>query len=81
MSVRNEALEIIIKRSSEIMRLDPSTLNKETSFEELGFKSANYVMVTTVLEDAFDVEVPYMDFKRNKTFGEAAEYIEELVES
>jgi acyl carrier protein len=81
MSVRSEALDIIIGRSSEIMHLDPVELNEETSFQELGFKSVNYVMVTTALEDAFDVEVPYMTFMRNKTFGEAAAYIEELVES
>jgi acyl carrier protein len=81
MSVRSETLEIIIKRTSDILGVDADTLNKETTFESLGFKSANYVQITTVLEDEFDIEVPYMDFKRNKTFGEAAGFIEELVES
>ncbi|MDR1797781.1 MAG: acyl carrier protein [Clostridiales Family XIII bacterium] len=81
MSVRSEALEIIVQKSAEVLGVDASGLGKETTFESLGFKSANFVMVTTTLEDAFDVEVPFMEFKRNKTFGEAAEYVEELVES
>jgi acyl carrier protein len=81
MSVRSEALDMMIARTADMFKLDPAALSAASVFEELGFKSANYVQVTTALEDAFDVEVPYMDFKRSKTFGEAAEFIEELVES
>ena len=36
--------------------------------------------MTTFLEDEFDIEVPYMQFKRNKTIGEAAEFVTELLE-
>ena len=36
--------------------------------------------MTTFLEDEFDIEVPYMQFKRNKTVGEAAEFVTELLE-
>lgn len=80
MELRKEILEVIIKRAADVMKKDPSELNENSSFEELGFKSGNYVQVTTVLEDEFEVEIPYMDFKRRKTFGEAAAYVEELVE-
>ncbi len=80
MELREEILKVIIKRTAEIMKAEESRLNGESSFEELGFKSGNYVQVTTVLEDEFEVEIPYMDFKRRKTFGEAAAYVEELVE-
>ena len=70
----------MINRAADVMKKDSSELNESSSFEELGFKSGNYVQVTTVLEDEFEVEIPYMDFKRRKTFGEAAAYVEELIE-
>jgi hypothetical protein len=31
-------------------------------------------------EDEFDIEVPYINFKRCKTLGEAADYVVELLE-
>ena len=36
--------------------------------------------MTNFLEDEFDVEVPYMEFRRKTTIGEAADFIVELVE-
>lgn len=80
MELRKEILEVMIKRAADVMKKDPSELDEGSNFEELGFKSGNYVQVTTVLEDEFEVEIPYMDFKRRKTFGEAAAYVEELIE-
>ena len=80
MELRKEILEVMIKRAADVMKKNPGELNEGSNFEELGFKSGNYVQVTTVLEDEFEVEIPYMDFKRRKTFGEAAAYIEELIE-
>ena len=81
MDIREKALQVIIKRAAEVFSVDPATLNEGTSLEgDLKAKSANIVQITTVLEDEFDVEVPYMDFKRKKTFGEAAAYVEQLVE-
>lgn len=43
-------------------------------------KSAHISMITTALEDAFDVEVPYLKFRRCTTLGEAAEYVAGLDE-
>lgn len=81
MDVRNKALAVIIRRAADVFKVDPATLSAGTSFEtDLQAKSANYVQITTVLEDEFDVEIPYMEFKRKKTFGEAASYVEQLVE-
>jgi acyl carrier protein len=80
MELRKEILKVMINRAADVMKKDSSELNESSSFEELGFKSGNYVQVTTVLEDEFEVEIPYMDFKRRKTFGEAAAYVEELIE-
>lgn len=54
--------------------------SEETKFEELNLKSVNYSQIITVLENALDVEIPYMDFKRKKTIGEAVDLIISIIE-
>ena len=82
MDVKGKALAVIIKRAAEVFNVDPATLGEGTSFEaDLKAKSVNYTQITTVLEYEFDVEVPFMEFKRRKTFGEAAAFVEQIVES
>ncbi|WP_242958699.1 hypothetical protein [Flavonifractor sp. An112] len=49
--------------------------------EDLNAKSVHYSQITTFLEDEFDVEIPYMTFRRKKTIGEAIEYVYDLVEN
>lgn len=78
MKLREEIIEKMKERLSTILGVSDCT--EETTFESLGMKSVNYSQLTTVLEDEFDVEVPYMDFKRKLTIGSAADYIVELVE-
>lgn len=55
-------------------------MNEDTEFAAFNPKSANYSQMTTFLEDEFDAEVPYLNFKRCKTFGEAADYVAELLD-
>ena len=79
--MKDQILAVIIKRAAEIFKKNPFELNADTSFaDDLQAKSVNYSQITTALEDEFEVEIPFMDFKRKKTFGEAAEYVEQLVE-
>ncbi len=80
MEERDEILEAIIKRISMLIGVDEASLSEETEFESLEMKSVNYSQLTTYLEDECDVEVPFMEFKRKATIGEAADYIVELVE-
>jgi acyl carrier protein len=81
MDTQERALAAIIKRAAEVFGRDASTLGRGTAFgAELGAKSAQLVQITTALEDEFEVEIPYMEFKRRKTFGEAAAFVEQLVE-
>ena len=50
-----------------------------TSFkDDLACKSSNIVQFSAALEDHFDIEVPYMELARRKTFGEAGDLMEEL---
>jgi acyl carrier protein len=78
MELRDEAIELIKERLSVI--LGASEYTEDTTFESLNMKSVNYSQLTTALEDEFDVEIPFMDFKRKATVGEAADYIVQLVE-
>ena len=81
MTIKEEAIEVLIKKAAALFGLDPATLSENTSFEDdLHCKSVNYVQFSAALEDEFDVEVPYMEFKRKKTFGEAGDYIASLFE-
>lgn len=80
MDLQEQVLETLINRAAEVLKVDAAELSGDSSFEAYGAKSAQYVQVTTVLEDEYDVEIPYMDFKRKKTFNEAAEYVVQLIE-
>jgi len=78
MELRDEAIEMMQERLSAI--LGEGEYTEDTTFESLNMKSVNYSQLTTALEDEFDVEIPFMDFKRKATIGDAADYIVQLVE-
>lgn len=80
MESRSEILQAMAERLGKILGIEASSLNENTEFESLDMKSVNYSQLTTYLEDECDVEIPYMDFKRKKTLGEAADYIVSLIE-
>jgi acyl carrier protein len=81
MALKEDILNKIIERAAQLFKKSPGELTASTRFEEdLQAKSVNYAQITTVLEAEFDVEIPYMEFKRRKTFGEAADYVKMLVE-
>ena len=77
----SEVLGKIIERAAELYKVEPSQYSAETRFvEDLKAKSVNYVQIISVLEEEFDVQIPFMEFRRKKTFGEAAEYVAGLLE-
>jgi acyl carrier protein len=76
--MKEEILGHIIKKAAELFRKDPSELNENTPFADLNAKSVNYVQIITLLEAEMDVSIAYMDFRRKKTFGEAAAFVAEL---
>lgn len=80
MALRDEIIDIIIQRASELFGKEPGELSEGTRFvEDLAAKSVNFVQIISVLEDKYDVELNYMDFRRKKTFGEAADFVMEVV--
>jgi len=79
MGLRDEILEKIIQRAAEVFKKDPGELSANTSFvEDLKAKSVNLVQIIAILEDAYDVQINFMEFRRKKTLGEAAEFVAQL---
>lgn len=81
MSTKEEVLEKIITRAAELFKTDAASYSADTRFvEDLKAKSVNYVQIIAVLEEEYDIQIPFMEFRRRKTFGEAAEYVVGLSE-
>lgn len=80
MSNKDVVVAKIIERGSKLWGKAPSELSESTRFtEDVNAKSVHFSQITTFLEDEFDIEVPFMNFRRNKTIGEAAEYVVDLI--
>ncbi len=57
-------------------------LNESTELiADLGAKSANLIRIISVLEEQFDLEIPFMQFRRKKSIGEAIDYVVQLGEA
>lgn len=81
MTIKDEALQKIKERCCVLFGKEIEELDENTRFiEDLGAKSGNVSQMTNFLEDEFDVEISFMEFRRRTTLGMAAEYIEELCE-
>ncbi|MDR0719438.1 MAG: phosphopantetheine-binding protein [Treponema sp.] len=79
MAIRDEAIEILVKKAAGIFGKNPADLGADTRFiEDLQAKSVNFVQLSAALEEEYEVEVPYMEFRKKKTFGEAADYIAKM---
>lgn len=79
MSFKEEVIELLKKITANIFKIDPSTLSADTNFEkDLKCKSVDIVNITAELENEYDVEVPFMAFKRCATFAAAADFIADL---
>ena len=78
MSMRSEVYDVITKQITAQLGKAAADLSEDTKFEEdLGFKSVNYVLLSSALEDEFEVEVPYIDLKRSGTIGRAVDFMVE----
>ena len=78
--MRDEILALIIEKGAYLWGKDVSELSENTTFEEMNAKSGQITSITVCLENEYDVMISYMDFKKCKTLGEAADYVVELVE-
>jgi len=82
MALRDDIKEKLIERGAPLFGKQPEEITEEMKFvEDLNAKSVHYSQITTYLEDEFDVEIPYMTFRRKATIGEAVDYVLDLVEN
>lgn len=80
MTIKEEVCQALAKKCAELFNKNAADLGPDTNFEEdLGAGSVNFVQMSAMLEDMYDVEVPYMEFRRKKTFAEAGDYIDSLL--
>lgn len=76
MSIKEEVIDLLSTKAAQLYRLDPATLSRTTRFEDdLHAKSVHIVQFSAVLEDEYELEVPYMEFKKKATFGDVADWI------
>lgn len=78
--MREEILQKIIDRAAPLFGMDKAAITEDTTFAECNAKSVHISQITTFLEDEYDIEIHFMNFRRQKTFGEAADYVLELLE-
>ena len=79
MALKDEILEKIRQRVIEIFKKSPEEITVDTRFtEDPKAKSVNLVQIIAILEDAYDVQINFMEFRRKKTLGEAAEFVAQL---
>ena len=78
MEERSNIYEMIIERLTAM--LGPQDYNEDTKYADIGIKSGHYSQMITLLEDEFDVEIPFMQFRRKATIGESVDFVCELLD-
>ena len=79
MSIREEVVDALSKKAAEMFKVDISALSADTKFrEDLGAKSIDMVKFCALLEDMYEVEVPYMELIKKATFGDAAAFVAQI---
>jgi acyl carrier protein len=81
MTQKQQVVEKIVERVCEIFGKQKSDVNETMRFvEDFGAKSGNLTQITTFLEDEFEIEIPFMEFRRKETISDAAEYVLTLID-
>lgn len=79
MTIQEEVCQALAKKCAELFNANEAELGPDTKLvEDLGAKSTNYVQISAMLEDMYDLEVPYMELRRKATFAEIGDYINSL---
>lgn len=79
MKIEDRIAEGVMKAVARIFRKDVSELTLNTRFvEDLRAKSVNIVELIAVLQNEFQIEIPMMKARRQKTIGESINFIVSL---
>jgi acyl carrier protein len=81
--MQDEQIEERFKKIvAEIYHVDVSKLNRNTRFvEDLHTKSIDMIELCALAEEEFRVEIPIGDAMKNKTVGEAIDYIKKKLQA
>ena len=82
MELREKIFSKLVERMATVFVKPVSELTEDVSFDaDLKAKSAQLTQLTTYLENEFDIEIPFMIFRRKTTIGQAVDYVLELCEA
>ncbi len=74
---QQEVVDILVEKAVAMTGKPADSMGPDTSFvDDLGAKSVNIVQFASALEDEYEVEVPFMELNKCKTFRDAAELID-----
>jgi acyl carrier protein len=78
--LRKEIEEIMLTAMTKVFEIPREKITDETSFlDDLKATSVQFFPIIAALEDEFDIEIQYQDFRRNgKTVKDAIDFIEKL---
>ena len=78
-TVRESVAQRVTTEVARIFKRDINAITRDTRFiEDLDAKSISYTQLIAVLDDALDIDIPFMDLRRKKTVGEAIDYVTSL---
>lgn len=81
MKIRDDVYRKLIDSCCQIFGKQPDELGEDTDFvEDLHAKSQNMSLLVNMLEDEFDIEIPFMKMRRCTTIGTAADFVAEVYE-
>ena len=68
--------ERLAEMIAEHIDCDPSEIQPDTRFEDLGIDSLDLFELVMALEEEFDVEIPTEDLEKLSTVQDVADYVE-----
>lgn len=80
MDFQEEVVELLASKAVDMFGGSASDYSAKSRLgEDIHAKSVNIVQFSAALEDEYEVEVPYMELAKCKTFEEMADYVDRLL--
>jgi len=80
MSKKDEVLQLIFKAAGRTLGCDAVNFTPQTNLKsDFQAKSINFVQIIGELEDEYEVEIDFMQFRNTSNLDESAEYVSSLI--
>lgn len=71
-----DAAQKVIEIVAEVFKKDRDELTLETRFvEDLHAKSVQIIELIALMESEFNIEIPFVEARKNRTLGDVVEYV------